>query len=180
MNWLDVLIGAIVLVSSFWSLRRGFILELFYFLALVGGLIMSFLTYPWISPFLKSLLGGTDIGATTAFFLTFILFGGSLVLLGLFLHKFVHLIKLGFFDRLLGAAFGFMKAVVGIAVVLVILVAVEGEPTPGYLENSYLAQPVVAVSTGVMKRVPLVFDEFREDYGQRAEEWLDTLEYFEE
>jgi len=180
MSWLDILLAAIILISTFWSFRRGFILELFYFLALVGGLFMAFLFYPWISPYLKTLLGGTDIGATVAFFLSFLMFGGALILLGLFLHNFVHLIRLGFVDRLLGAFFGFMKAVVGIAVVLVIVVAVEGQPTPDYLENSYLARPVVAVSMGVMNRVPLVFDGFKQDYGGRAEEWLQSLEYFED
>ncbi|MGM0381859.1 MAG: CvpA family protein [bacterium] len=176
MNWLDILIAVILFFSTFWSFRQGFILELFYFLALVGGLFFSFLFYPYLSPFLESLLGGADIGATVAFFFSFVLFGGGLVLLGLFIHKFIYLIRLGFLDRLLGALFGFLKAGLGIAVVLVMIVAIEGKPAPDYLDDSYFARPIVYISTGTMNKIPLVFDEFKEDYGKRAEEWLRSFE----
>jgi len=172
MSGLDILIIAIVLFSIFWSFHKGLNLEFLNFLALVSGLFFAFLTYPLISPFLENLLGGPDIGAAIAFFLTFVIFGGTLMLLGIFFHKFVRLNRFGFFNSILAGILGFLKAFLLGAIVLVVIVAVEGEPTPDYLKKSYFAPPIVSISMGVMNRVPLVFDQFQKDYGVRVQKWL--------
>ncbi len=175
MTWIDfVFLGAVGL-STFWSFRQGFIMEVFYTLSVLLGLFCAFLFYPYFTPLLTGLLGGDDLGTTVAFGTVFLFSAILLVLLGLLCHNFVHFVKLGFFDRIAGGLLGFFRAVVAVAVVIVIVVAVSGKNKPKYIENSYFCQPVVEATNWTMNRVPYLFDRFKKDYGQRTKKWLKRL-----
>ncbi|GEM_PF-2236995 len=173
MNWFDWLLIIGVIFSTYWSFRQGFILELFYFLAFVLGLIIAFLFYPSFQPLVEIVFEGPDLAATLSFITVFILAGAVLVLLGLLCHNFVHFIKLGFFDRLAGALLGLIRGVIIVGVILVMLVAISGEERPNYVENSTISRPVVRVVTWTMDGIPYLFDDFGQDYIARAEEWLE-------
>lgn len=150
-------------------------MEVFYTLSVFLGLLGAFLFYPYFVPIFEKLLESPDLIATLAFGGVFLITAVLLVLLGLLCHNFVHFIKLGFFDRIAGALLGFLRAVIVLAVVIVIVVAVSGEQKPDYVSNSYFCEPVVQATNWTMERVPYIFTTFREDYGDRAEKWLEQL-----
>lgn len=172
MTWFDFLLLGLVLLSTFFSYRQGFVMEVTYFVSFLGGLIGSLLVYPWVSPFFTAVSGGEYFGSTGAFILVFLFIAGGIALVGVLCQKFLQFLRLGGIDRLAGAVVGFLKAVLGIAVFVVVLTGIYGPRQPGFLENSLLCRPLVRGSTTVMERVPTLFENFMSDYGNRAKEWI--------
>lgn len=172
MNWLDFLILAGLVAGFFWSFRHGFIMEVIYFVAALAGLLGAFLLYPFLEPLMRLVIEHEQGAAGLAFALLFVFFVGLISVFGLLLHKFIHAIHLGIFDRILGGLFGAVKAGIVISVILVMLVGMQGEDQPPYLENSLICQPLVDTTTAVFESVPPVFRTFHEDYGQQAMKWL--------
>jgi membrane protein required for colicin V production len=172
MNWLDYLIIAVLLVSTFWSFRRGFILELFCFLALVLGVLVAVIFYPIAAPLFGIFLSDPELINIFSFTSAFVFSATALYLIGLFLHKFIHFIKLGFIDRTLGAFMGFLRGLVIVVVILVSMVATSGSNPPAYLRRSAISKTLVSLSKNTMDKIPLVFNNVKQDYGPRLEKWL--------
>ncbi len=172
MTWFDFLLVGLVLMSTTFSYRQGFVMEVTYFVSFLGGLIGSLVVYPLVSPFFRSISGGEYFGSTGAFILVFLFFAGVIALVGVLCQKFLRFLKLGGIDRLAGALVGFLKAVLGIAVFVVVLTGIYGPRQPRYVENSLLCRPLVRGTTTVMERVPSLFKSFMSDYGKRAQEWI--------
>ncbi len=175
MNWLDYLIIAVLLVSTFWSFRRGFILELFGFLALVLGVLIAVIFYPLAGPLFGFFLTDPELINIFSFTSVFVLSAVALYLTGLFLHKFIHFIKLGFIDRTLGAFMGFLRGLVIVVVILVSVVATSGSNPPVYLRRSTISRTLVSFSKNTMDKIPLVFNNVKQDYGPRLEEWVERV-----
>ncbi|MFP4687579.1 MAG: CvpA family protein [bacterium] len=175
MNWLDFLIIAVLFLSSFWSFRRGFILELFLFISLIIGLLSAVIFYPQAAPLFENFLSGQQTINIFSFATMFIGTAAVCYICGLFIHKFIYFIKLGILDRLLGAFVGFLKALVVIVVLLVSIAATSAGQPPAYLKNSMFSRPLVAASKGTMDNIPLIFNNVKEDYGSQLEKWLETV-----
>ncbi len=172
MNWFDLLLIAIVIVSFGWSLRQGFILELFYFLSFAGGLWVAFIFYPRVEQLLPELAAGEQVTRTFAFFALFVAVFLLLVIIGLICHNFVHFIRLGVLDRLFGGFLGLLRGLIIVAVVLIIVVAPQDSSPPDYLENSWLATPVVRLTGWSMGKLPSIFGQFYDDYVTPARSWV--------
>lgn len=172
MNWLDLLIVGLLLGGFFWSFRHGFIMEIIYFVAALGGLLGAFVLYPFLKPLMKVSVDSSLAASSLSFGILFVIFAVVVAVLGLLLHKFIYMIKLGIFDRLLGGIFGIVKVAMVISVVLVMFVGTKGEDTPKYVKESVLCDPILTGTTMVMKSVPPLFETFHEDYGTKAVEWM--------
>ncbi|MFB6356809.1 MAG: CvpA family protein [bacterium] len=176
MNWLDGVILAIIAVSTYWSYRLGFLLEVAMFLGVLIGLLSAFLGYPYVTPFFEGIFESHHYGATVSFIALFLIVGGVISITGVVAQKFIEAIKLGGLDRFLGALLGFTKAVIGLSVALVIVAGLQTRYPDPYIRDSALARPVVKSSTFVMEQVPSLFQEFVDDYGKHATKWMKRLE----
>lgn len=172
MNWIDFGILGLLLGGFLWSFRHGFIMEVIYFVAAFVGLLGAFVLYPSLKPLTQVAVSSSTAAASISFAGLFLLFAGAVTVFGILFHKFIYMIHLGIFDRLLGGLFGMVKVAMVISVALVMFVGVKGEETPEYVENSVICQPVVNTATGVMESVPPLFRTFHDDYGQSALDWL--------
>lgn len=172
MTWFDGVIIGIIAFSTYWSYSQGFILEVAFFVGTIVGLLLAFVGYPFLAPFFSSILGGETMGATVAFLFVFAIGGMLITILGMFLQKFIDGLALRGLDRLLGGVIGFVKAVIGVSVMVVILTGIQSDNPPAYLRNSMLAEPVVNVTTRGMEQVPQVFETFMNDYGKPSLKWL--------
>jgi uncharacterized membrane protein required for colicin V production len=175
MSWFDAVIIGIVGFSTYWSFKQGFILEVSFFVGTIVGLLLAFVGYPYSEPFFTSILGSSTMGATVSFLFVFALGGIMVTIAGMFVQKFVDGLALRGLDRLLGGVIGFVKAVIGVCVMVVILTGIQENNPPAYLNNSLLAKPLVRVTTQGMEQVPPVFETFMEDYGEPSLEWLDSV-----
>jgi membrane protein required for colicin V production len=116
-NWLDYVLLAIVLVSVLMSVRRGFSREVIGLAASLAALVLGMWFYGLAGSFMIPYVSSPRVANLIGFLLVVIavLICGGLV--GWIVSRFVRTIGLSFFDRLLGAAFGFGRGLL-IAVAL--------------------------------------------------------------
>ena len=116
---LDWLVVAILLYSVVMSAMRGFFREFLGLVTVVSGLLLAAWFYRDIGAIFVGVARTEDLGLFFAFFL---LFGGTLVVgfTGIWLiYRFFEFAHIEWFDRLLGAAFGFVRGwLIGVVIFL--------------------------------------------------------------
>jgi membrane protein required for colicin V production len=158
-HWVDLLIVGVVAWLTFRAFANGLIRELVTFVALIGGIVVAGAFY-------------RDLSADTAFliedertrnFASFVaLFAGVVVLgqlLAILLRQTASLLMLGPLDRLGGAAFGLLKALVLVQVVL--LAVAVFPPSTGLasaVDDSTLAPLFLENAPGVLIALPPEFE----------------------
>src|SRR5580698_484090 len=117
MNWLDYALLAILLFSVAMSARKGFSREIIGLAAALFALVLGMWFYGLAGSFLLPYLSSARVANLAGFLLVVfavLLLGG---MIGWIVSRFLRTIGLSFFDRLLGAAFGFVRGLL-IAVAL--------------------------------------------------------------
>jgi membrane protein required for colicin V production len=135
-NPLDWLLIALVAYSTIAALMRGFFREVFSLIGLIAGILLASWNYSLFSAYLARLLPWT-IAQIAAFLLIVIITTVLCGLAGSLLSKTAKTIGLGFFDRLLGGAFGLVRG--GLMGVALLMALVAFIPHETYVKNSHLA-----------------------------------------
>ena len=148
MNLFDWFLVAILAYSVVMAFLRGIILELFTLGGLIAGLLLASWNYYRIAMYFERVISSPATAQITAFLLIVVVIMVLSTLLGKALNRTAHAIGLGFFDRLLGAVFGFAR---GCLMAIAILMAVAAfRPHSTWAENSrlspYFLEGVHAVS----------------------------------
>lgn len=97
---------AFLLVKGIW---KGFVKEISGILAVVGGVITSFMLHSAAEEFLSPYVGPKYLGFV-AYSILFIAAYLGIMLLGSFIDRVVKSVMLGSFNRILGGLFGLLKA----------------------------------------------------------------------
>ena len=142
----DWLIAAIVLWSVVRGLIRGVIREFFALLGVLGGLLAAAWYYAQVAIWLSRWLRPPEYAGIAAFLLIAVLVLLAVLLLGRLVRSAAHLVGLGLLDRLAGALFGFLRAsLLGAAILMACttflpaLVAVQhSRLAPGLLQLAHL------------------------------------------
>jgi len=175
LNSLDWVILAVVFISVLGSLRKGFVREAISLGSVVVGIVLASWLYPMTSSFFLQFVSSQDFAAILGFVTIFsgCLIAGALV--SFFVHKFVKLAHLQWFDRLLGGAFGLLRGWMIAAVVVLLLTAFPVKLAS--IQEARLA-PFLLVSARVLVLVtPRTFkDRFMEGYGKVERIWREQSE----
>jgi membrane protein required for colicin V production len=143
---------ALLAYSTIRAFLRGFLLEAFSIVGLVAGIVLASWNYNvlaetlvrWITPL------------ATAQIVSFLLIAiGVMILCGLagkLLRSSANAIGLGFVDRVLGAAFGFVRGCLLAVAVMMVLAAFS--PQSAWISKSQLAPYFLAGAHGVSFVVP--------------------------
>ena len=119
LNYFDWFLIAILAWSTIMAFLRGLLLELFALGGLIAGILLAAWNYPALAALLERVINAKTVADVLAFLL--IAIGVMIVcaLAGKALHRTADAIGLGFFDRLFGAAFGFLRGcLLGVAVMM--------------------------------------------------------------
>ncbi|MGA3259570.1 MAG: CvpA family protein [Bryobacteraceae bacterium] len=173
MNWLDVVLALILAASVVAAFRRGLTREVIGLVSVVLGFVLGLWFYGWAGGFLEPHLKSRQAANFAGFILVFcgVLLVGALV--GFVVGKFLRVTGLSFFDHLLGAGFGVLRAAL-ISVVLVsgLMAFSHGDTPPAAVENSRLAPYLVGAANLAADMAPHEFKEgFRKAYGQVKQTW---------
>jgi membrane protein required for colicin V production len=138
MNGLDWLIVGILVLSVIHAVAQGFVFELFSLAGTVFGYLLAAWEYPlaarYLAPYVKNDVVAAGAGFLLIFLAVVILAGVA----GRIARWATRSVGLRWFDRLLGAAFGFLR---GALVVMVMVMAMASFlPSSGTLAKSSLAQ----------------------------------------
>jgi membrane protein required for colicin V production len=152
MNLFDWSLIAVLACSTILAFMRGLLLEIFSLGGLIAGILLASWNYRSFAPLLSRLITNPSIADVVAFL--FIAIGVMLLcsIAGKVLNRTANAIGLGFFNRLLGAVFGFARGcLLGVAIMMA--AAAFLPPTP-WITNSYLAPYFLAGAHAVSFVVP--------------------------
>ena len=154
---LDWCLLLFLFLSTVTAFRRGIVRVVFSILGLVAGLLIASWNYLRVATALHPWVTNASIAQVIAF--TLLMFGVIIVVsvvAGLF-RKSIAAVGLGFFDRILGAVFGFVRGVFLAAAVVMALVAFV--PNAEWLQQSRLTSYFLQAAHGLSFVVPQYLQE---------------------
>jgi membrane protein required for colicin V production len=173
MNWLDVVLGLIVLASVLASFRKGLSREIIGLVSVGLAILLGIWLYGsasgYLSPYIQSRTAANFAGFALVFCAVLLL--GSLV--GLIVEKFLRISGLSFLDHLLGLGFGLLRGLlIGVALITGIVGFSPGDRPPEEVVHSRLAPYVAGGSRFVAALAPHELKEgFRLTYARVRAAW---------
>ena len=161
MSYFDIIAGLLLVLAGLNGLKNGLVKELAGLAALILGIIIAVNFSGVTAGFLSGIFQTQYLGII-AFLVTFVLVVVGVHIVAGLIHKLIHAIALGVFNRILGLVFGALKAGFIISVILLGLNAFgleEAIVPPREQEKSKLYAPV-------REAAPMIFDLFNEDIDQ--------------
>lgn len=171
MNWLDYVLLAILLLSVVMSARKGFSREIIGLTAALAALVLGMWFYGLAGSFLLPYVSSGRVANLAGFLL--VVFSVLLLgwMLGWIVSRFLRTVGLSLLDRLLGAAFGFIR---GLLIVIALLTAfmafgpqVDSKSVSASVLNSRIAPYVLDASHLFVKIAPMELKaSFLKQYSQ--------------
>jgi len=121
MNYIDIVLGILLILAAFSGFRKGLIVELASLAALIlgiwGAIEFSYITSDFL---VEQFDWKWDHLNTVSFIITFIIIVILVNIVAKTVTKLVETIMLGFVNKLAGLVFGFLKGAIVLSVVLVV------------------------------------------------------------
>jgi membrane protein required for colicin V production len=178
MNWLDVVVLAILAVSVALSFRKGLSREVIGLASVVLAILLGIWFYGTAGSFLAPYLSSRGLANFAGFLLVFC----GVMLLGHLVSytagKFLKVTGLSIFDHLLGAVFGALRGLlIAVALIMAIMAFSQGDKPPSSVVQSCTAPYVVDAARGFAALAPRELkDGFRKSYGLVKSAWGKALE----
>ena len=122
MNYLDVIIGLILLLFAYKGLKKGLIVEAFslaaFLIGIYGAMYLSDITAKGLA---KIIDAPQEIMTIIAFIITFIILAILVTFIGKLISKIVEALFLGFIDKIGGFVFGIVKGALLISILILVL-----------------------------------------------------------
>ena len=126
MNILDIIILICFVPAIIQGLRKGLVSQVIAIVSILAGVYLSFefasVASEWLGQYIE---GSEQALKILAFALILIAVIAGLTLLGKLLEKIIKVVMLGWLNRLLGAAFSFVKCVLIIGLIFVVINALN-------------------------------------------------------
>jgi membrane protein required for colicin V production len=176
MNWLDLVLFLILLLSTASAARKGFSREVVGIAAALIGLILGIWFYGLAGSFLLPYVSSPQVANFIGFF---IVFTGCVILGSItsaIIRRFMKTVGLSWFDRLLGAVFGLVRGtLMGLAVITALVAfapAVAANSAPAAVAESRVAPYVLAGASFLIAIAPREMkDGFHVHYEQLKSFW---------
>ena len=174
MNWVDYLLIGVVAVSVISGFSAGAARVGVGFIATFVGIFAGFWCYGMAAAYIVDYVNSKAISNLIGFFLIFaavVLLGA---LIGRLLASLFKWIGLSWFDRLLGAGFGFVRGMLVAVALVTVLLAFAPAPPPPSIVDSKMLPYVVGASNVLASATPReVKDAFRETKEKVRKIWDD-------
>lgn len=126
MNYIDIIIGILLLLAAINGFRKGFVVEVVSLLALIlgiwGAIRFSYIAADLLTKYFD--LTSRYLGIIS-FIITFIAIVVLVHLVGKVAENFIKVAQLNFINRLAGFLFGLIKSAVILSIVLMVLDAID-------------------------------------------------------
>lgn len=166
MNFLDILLAIPLLFFVYKGWKHGLIFELATLVGIIAGCNIATHFSTWVAEALK--LDG-EASLLIAFFITFVGVVLLAIVLGKAIEGFVKLVKVGKVNNILGAAFGMLKCLVVLSVLINLLMIADPESkiiTQKTREGSILFKPTHTIGNKLTAQLEQNL-ELRKRYGQK-------------
>ncbi len=177
MNWLDVVLGIIILISVISGIKKGLARTAIGLGAAILGLFCALWFHGMLGAYL-TFTGSRNIANLIAFFLIFlaVVVAGSLI--GSLIDHLLKLVRLSWLNRILGGGFGLLRGVLVGAIVVLAVMAFTPRPAPQSVTNSRLAPYVIDTARVLTAAAPYeVKTAFRNSYARVKQIWAEALKH---
>jgi membrane protein required for colicin V production len=176
MNWLDILLLLVVLLSTVTAAQKGFSREVIGIGAALIGLVCGIWFYGLAGSFLLPYVSSPPVANFIGFFIVFV---GCLTLgaiVNAIIRRFVRTVGLSWFDRLLGAVFGVVRGMLLAMAVITAMVAfapaVKPDSVPASVAESRIAPYIVKGANFIIAIAPRELkDSFHIHYAELKSYW---------
>ncbi len=171
-NWLDLFLGLTFLVIIVRGFLTGFSRTASSLVGVLAGFWAAVNHYEFVARQLAVFMGNEVGRKLLAFFLIFLVVYLCFVIAGILIYGFFKALHLSWFDKVLGGAFGFLKAALITGVIIFILTLTLPENN-SLIRNSYLYPRVSSLARLMTSMVP---DHIK---GQFMWKWRRTQMHFQ-
>jgi membrane protein required for colicin V production len=179
-NWLDILLGIILIASVIEGFKKGLARTGLGFLAVIVGLVCGLWFYGAVGNAFAGFIHSRSLANLVGFLAIFIgaiLLGG---LVGALIAKLMKVAHLSWLDRVLGGAFGVLRGALVGAVILLVMTAFSPKPPPLPVAHSRIAPYVMNTARLIVYAAPREFREgFRDSYDKLRRFWADVTNHKE-
>ena len=180
MNWLDLLLIAITIISVASSFARGFARELIGLVAAIAALFCGAWFYRIAGDSLRPYVGSPEIANLLGFLLIVVGVVAAGWVVSVLIGMMMRVVGLSWLDRLMGAAFGLARGVVlCVAVIMAIVALAPGKDSrtpPAVVVESRIAPYMIDAARAAMMAAPKeLHDGFMRRYEQVKRIWADAL-----
>jgi membrane protein required for colicin V production len=138
MNVVDIVIVLLLVLSAIQGFCSGLIQSITSLFGLIAGIAIASWNYQHVARQLSSFIHTEALAAAVAFCLIALVVMVVAGLIGMVIKKVIHGVGLGWFDRLLGLIFGFLRGALLVTLCIVTLAAFF--PQTGWLSDSQLGR----------------------------------------
>ena len=171
MNSLDILILVIAGFCLVRGIFRGIVKELTSIVGVFVGFYVAYSYYPVVAHVISRFFSNKAYLNIVSFFLAFTILFFAVGLVGVVLKRVFKGVALGWADRLLGATFGLVKAILVVSVLLVPLTAFLPQKSP-VIQDSLLSPYVTGISKMMVAVAPEEMKEkFSNNINALKESW---------
>ncbi|MDY6824699.1 MAG: CvpA family protein [Thermodesulfobacteriota bacterium] len=153
MNIIDMVIIAVLCFTTIRGIFRGLSSELASIIGLLGAFYAAFLFYPRVVAMLPEHIPRGTFADIVGFTLIFLSVFIMISVLGLLIKFALCITMLGWIDRILGAAFGALKGIIFVSVLLFIITSLGSSSIPA-VERSVLCGYAAIFSDAMADAVP--------------------------
>jgi membrane protein required for colicin V production len=153
MNTLDIIFCALIGLSVLYSFIRGLVREIFSFLAVILAFLGASYGYETLSLWLGRWMDNPTASRIVSYLALLIAISVVVSIIGRILSGAIKKAHLGWADRTGGAAFGFLKAILLIAIVVLVLTSFL-PPKSKLLTESQISPSAVAIARGLSFLAP--------------------------
>lgn len=157
-NWLDILLVAVIGLTTWRGYSNGFIRELVSIAAVILAIPIAGLLYDDMYPKVEPIVENEDLAAVISFvsIMAGVIIGGQVV--AHLLKRTAEALNLGFFDAVAGGAFGFAKSAIICQVLLIVLVRYPEPDLRDTIEGSRVAEALLDAAPAVLAFLPDTFE----------------------
>jgi len=166
-NWLDAVIVGLIAWFTFSAFQAGFIRETVTIVFAVLGAVLAGVFYQELAKDVLLFIDNDTFARIVAFGIIFGAVALAGQMLALVLKPTVHLLQLGIFDQMAGAAFGFLKAMVFIQVFLILFVTYPKWDLDETIDDSVFGSLIIEDTAVLVKVMPDEFEAQVDDFNSR-------------
>ena len=177
MNYLDIIIGIILIIFAYGGLKNGIIREAFSLAAFIGGIYGAIKLSDLVGQWLGKLINvSSDMMSVISFIVVFIALVLIIYWLGNLIAGVIESISLGFIDKLGGIAFGVAKGflLVGIIILLLDFFGIKDALNKETCESSKLYKSSEKVATWIYENKDGWIEKINEQY-KKVEEKVEEV-----
>ena len=177
MNYLDIIIGIILILFAIVGLRNGIIREAFSLAAFIGGIYGAMRLSDMVGHWLGKIINvSPEWMSVISFIIVFVALALLINWLGNWLAQLVESISLGFIDKLGGVVFGIAKGflLVGIIILLLDFFGIKDTLNKETCESSKLYKSSEKVATWIYENKDGWIEKINEQY-KKVEEKVEEV-----